>query len=73
MEFKALVIAINNIEVLRKYNLRHYDISRILRRELLLKPHYGDKYYNVYFNNLRFKFRVKDYVYKLIFVKEYKR
>lgn len=72
MEFKALIIAINNIEILRKYDLTHPKISSLLRLSLINTPHYGSKYYNVYVDNLRFKFRVKNCVYKLVLLKEYK-
>ena len=73
MDFKALIIAINNIEILRKYDLTHQKISALLRLNLINTPHYGGRYYNVYIDNLRFKFRVKNCVYKLILLKEYQK
>lgn len=72
MYFKALIVAINNIETLRKYDLTHQKISDLLRLNLIITPHYRGKYYDMYINNLRFKFRVKNCVYKLVLLKEYK-
>lgn len=67
-----MIIAITDKSILEKYNLNYFIIKFILKEFLKIYPYHNDKYYNIYFKNIRLKFRVKDNVYKLIFVKEYK-